>query len=92
MGMCTKGACDCDPDYKCATSISMGGDPKLLCDGSMSAMLYDAYYMCACMGKCQAQCMATYCGGMGIDPPCDLCLQDTQMGCGTEAQACQNDF
>src|SRR5262249_25137478 len=99
-GMCVKSmksatqACDCQPDYTCAESISMGGDPSLLCDGSSSPTLYDMHYNCQCKGKCMMACAASSCAAnpMPADPQCDACLQDTLNGCGNEEQACANDF
>jgi hypothetical protein len=85
----------CDMNYKCAAAIDpMTGDPKQLCDGTPSAMKYDALTTCTCTGNCMAKCGTNTCMGMDITAECKSCITDADAngGCGTEFMDCANDI
>jgi hypothetical protein len=83
----------CDANYKCAEAITPpNGDPTKLCDGTVSAMLYDALSKCTCMGACAQDCGASACVQKPADAVCDTCIHDTAAGCGKEFNECSNDL
>ena len=89
----TASGASCDPNYGCAQAITPpNGDPKLLCPGSMSAILYQALLKCICGGPCAAACAASTCLGQDATPNCIMCVQNPATGCGNEYKACANDI
>jgi hypothetical protein len=79
----------------CAEAVTPDGNPNDLptCDGA-STDLYAALVDCTCNGACMDLCSDNVCA----DPPADItqecqdCVGDTAAGCGTEFNACANDF
>jgi hypothetical protein len=90
----TGGTGACDPSYHCAEAIDLStGDPSKLCDGTVSAKLYDTLASCVCMGNCAAICGNNACVGQDISAACQACVIKASLngGCGDEFNACSND-
>jgi hypothetical protein len=82
----------CDPTYTCAEAITPPDvDPGKLCQGSVSAALYDAMIQCACVDACAFECGDTACVGVNGSPSCKACIQDPATGCLPQLEACAND-
>ncbi len=82
----------CDMSVHCAAAITDGTGEKI-CDGTESAMLYDAYVACTCTvgGACEKLCGDNYCDGKPSTTECTGCLQDNTVGCKKQGDACNGD-
>ena len=82
----------CDPTYTCVAAITPPDiDTSKLCEGSVSAALYDALIQCACVDVCAIQCGGNACLGEDGSPSCTACVSDPVMGCSAQFTACAND-
>lgn len=83
----------CDMSVHCAAAITDGTGDKI-CDGTESAMLYDAYVACSCTvgGACEKLCGDNYCAGKPSTTECTGCLQDNTVGCKKVGDACSGDI
>ncbi|NUQ76378.1 MAG: hypothetical protein HUU21_22805 [Polyangiaceae bacterium] len=88
-------------EKKCAEYIT-DNPPEDFCADNPSKAIYDALALCTCGdpvnpatgGKCKDACKDEACAGMDVmaGGACQMCIADTNMGCGNEFNACSNDF
>jgi hypothetical protein len=82
----------CDTSVYCADVLG-GADPMLLCGGSESAALWDAFYGCECSDTCAPVCGSNVCVASTITAECKTCdVTAAPSGCGDAFYACLNDI